>query len=768
MASGAAVQGAQAQIGTITISDVDNVAVSMTNLQFDGSATAHATSAGGVFLYIKDITGTDITAHGYVVKGAVSSTAIANAFTGAGVTGIPTRLAANGDIILPTAQGQALLCSSFSGGLSQTIGWGLIGPSNITSGSLTPVLLNATNSLTNGYVPSYDSGTGHFTWVANGGSIPGGGDAGKFFRGDNTFSNILDLSHDSGAESIGLTLSQGVTNGSFGSTFGTAADGTYSFWIMQKRAAGTWGTPASVYCNYQVGTGIDGGVLSVGAAWTNPDGTNIERIFADKMIRTSQGLRSVYGPLSLIYEISAPASPLTIDLVNGAYQRISSLGLALTIALADTTPLPTSLRYESELTLELNLSSHDITWPGTITWANGVTGPTIANGGLNATGINIVRLIRRQGQTQWVGVVENPLVAGSGTVTSVATGTGLTGGPITTTGTIAVATGGITASLIANNTITNTQIATAANIAVTKLALPGGTTTFLAANGTWLVPPGTGGGGGGGPTLAGTQTWTGVNTYSNTGTFSGKQTFNGPQVFTSNGFGGTVGTNAVAQITFNDYFPNDNVSPSLATAQKTTFTNSFNGGSTQEILALNILQTNKATASGEGEGCMKVWNDIWKDITFGFGIGFQAITSARRPAHSSPQPRMPMASPIVSGAALSALVSATTETLGLTWASLMTGVAGITLLVWSSSRHGWPEQRERPVSPSSPRRGRLPSVQRMAVRWAVLRRTGQASCCPRIPSYRVVLASTCTAAISPRRRRGRSLLLRWVHRKPLR
>ncbi|MCX6026040.1 MAG: hypothetical protein NTY23_07270 [Chloroflexi bacterium] len=42
---------------------------------------------------------------------------------------------------------------------------------------------------------------------------------------------------------------------------------------------------------------------------------------------------------------------------------------------------------------------------------------------------------------------------GSGTVTSVATGAGLTGGPITTSGTISLSTGGVTSSHIANGTI---------------------------------------------------------------------------------------------------------------------------------------------------------------------------------------------------------------------------------------------------------------------------------------------------------------------------
>lgn len=59
---------------------------------------------------------------------------------------------------------------------------------------------------------------------------------------------------------------------------------------------------------------------------------------------------------------------------------------------------------------------------------------------------------------------------GGGTVTSVATGAGLTGGPITTTGTISVANGAVTSTMITDGTIANADIAAAAAIAATKIA----------------------------------------------------------------------------------------------------------------------------------------------------------------------------------------------------------------------------------------------------------------------------------------------------------
>lgn len=66
------------------------------------------------------------------------------------------------------------------------------------------------------------------------------------------------------------------------------------------------------------------------------------------------------------------------------------------------------------------------------------------------------------------------------TVTSVNTGSGLTGGPITTTGTISVATDGITRSHIVGNTITASEIAPGA-IGTSEIANQGITKQKFAA-----------------------------------------------------------------------------------------------------------------------------------------------------------------------------------------------------------------------------------------------------------------------------------------------
>lgn len=69
--------------------------------------------------------------------------------------------------------------------------------------------------------------------------------------------------------------------------------------------------------------------------------------------------------------------------------------------------------------------------------------------------------------TQWAPVV----LAGGGTVSNIATGTGLTGGPITATGTISVAPGGIGTTELANTSVTTAKLA--ANAVTTSQIVDG-------------------------------------------------------------------------------------------------------------------------------------------------------------------------------------------------------------------------------------------------------------------------------------------------------
>ncbi len=68
---------------------------------------------------------------------------------------------------------------------------------------------------------------------------------------------------------------------------------------------------------------------------------------------------------------------------------------------------------------------------------------------------------------------------GSGTVTSVATGSGLTGGPVTTSGTISVATGGVTNAMLANPSLT---VSAGSGLSGGGAVSLGGSTTLNLAN----------------------------------------------------------------------------------------------------------------------------------------------------------------------------------------------------------------------------------------------------------------------------------------------
>lgn len=94
---------------------------------------------------------------------------------------------------------------------------------------------------------------------------------------------------------------------------------------------------------------------------------------------------------------------------------------------------------------------------------------------------NVAKTLTQMGATTgqvltWNGSTWTPAAptggggSGSGTVTTITTGTGLTGGPITTTGTIALASGGVTSTEIANATIMDADINPGAAIARSKVA----------------------------------------------------------------------------------------------------------------------------------------------------------------------------------------------------------------------------------------------------------------------------------------------------------
>lgn len=625
MASGAAVQPSGVPgNNTIQITDLAISPASMSTLTLAGDVSnAGASTPFGfgskVKLYIASSSGGSYTVGGYFAQ-LISTVQIAQPelVTKPGVVGYSgTDSSIHG---ITSSSGNNALLSNSSPGTNPS--WAQITAPYIASGTITPALLNLTNSLTNNYLFGYDSASGHFKMFAPSATLPTTTNAGQFLRADVTYSSILDLNASSGEGAGALTLANGVSNGSFGMQFaGFPSGGTVASWAMTKRVAGSWGTPTGVHTNYVIGGSSDGALLSIRGTATTIDSSSLtETLYSPAMMRTDMGLRDVYGPWHKINEIDMTGvSAKTVDLNDGAYQRLVSFDTGCVITLDDTSAVPSngSYRYASELTLEIVAPAAYITsWAatgGTIVWANGASAPT-----LSSSGTNIVTFVRSQDQTYWIGKFAQP-ATGTGTVTSVASGSGLTGGPITTTGTLSIATGGVTggaSGMIASGTITNTNINASAAIAVTKLALPGGTTTFLRGDGTWQVPPGTGGGGSG-ASLTANQTWTGVNTYTNRAVWS--NTFGSPY------------TGATGTVMINDTYPNDSVGPETAVGLKTYINNTSVRPDVDTVAyALVAEQTNRSTTAGLAQGCAKIRMDTWQNITSQFGIATQSLAQYRR------------------------------------------------------------------------------------------------------------------------------------------
>lgn len=261
---------------------------------------------------------------------------------------------------------------------------------------ITPASLLYTGSApTAGQIPSYSS-AGQFQWVNNGG-IPGGGTNYQFLRGDSIWSNTLNA---------GINLA----DNSFPTYYATLfpQKGTISFpnGGLSLTELQFYGSTPAIYGDFRsifafFGTAIFGPfapfIDNYGAtATTFPT----ESINAGGIIR-GLGVRTTHGPWQFFYTITTTIGNITIDLINGAYQRITPTG-SITFTINDSTPVPTATgwQFASELTLEI-IGNQAITWPGSVTWANNGSAPTLSSG------INILRFIKRQGITGWIGYVEN-------------------------------------------------------------------------------------------------------------------------------------------------------------------------------------------------------------------------------------------------------------------------------------------------------------------------------------------------------------------------
>lgn len=364
---------------------------------------------------------------------------------------------------------------------------------------ITPAPIVATNSPSVGQVLTY-ANSGQFTWAnAGAGGLPSGGTTAQFLRGDGTWSNSL-------AGNI---------------IFSTTADpnGTYNFALANYQvnntlfAAGTLNTSNLIIGfknnNISGSPNFDGrgalgvaGAIYIGSAATpnvsssitflpaalidnyqaSPSLFGVESLVAGNIIR-AVGLRTTHGPWQFAYTPGATSGAITFDLINGAYQRITPTG-AITMTLADSTPVPTASgwQFASVLTLEI-VGTVTMTWDASITWAGGAGAPTLSSG------TNILRFIRRQGVAGWIGYVEN---VSSGSYTDAQARTAVLQSAYligTSTVQVSVSAGTSASFSVPAGGIGTTQLANSA-VTVAKINATGtpSSTTYLRGDGTWSTP----------------------------------------------------------------------------------------------------------------------------------------------------------------------------------------------------------------------------------------------------------------------------------------
>ena len=372
-------------------------------------------------------------------------------------------------------------------GANKYLAFDLLTGANIAVNSLLPSNLLAINSAANTLVPSYDSASQQFKWIAPS-ALPSGGTTAQFLIGNGTYGNSI-------LAAIGSTDAAHTTQQAFLKSFN---DGVNQMASLYQAASGTptYSNAWSMGGQLLVGSGIGGVQLTTQTAGALIDAIGLEGLWSPDVIRSDSGFRSNWGYWGRVVTFTAPAAAITCDTSVGNYYILQSFANNTTVTLQDDVAVPsnTAYKYAGELTVEIDApGSFTVTWAsasGAITWLAG-SAPT-----LSTTGTNIVRFVRKQGVTGWLGYVEQGTASGytdaqartavlqtaylqnSSSITWA-----ITGG---TSAVPSIASGGITGSMIAANTI-----------GPAKLAATGtpSSTTYYRGDGVWATPAGGGGSG---------------------------------------------------------------------------------------------------------------------------------------------------------------------------------------------------------------------------------------------------------------------------------
>jgi hypothetical protein len=170
----------------------------------------------------------------------------------------------------------------------------------------------------------------------------------------------------------------------------------------------------------------------------NANSNSLDSFSATVVSKTPSSSQTMAGPLILpgltVTGLGSTTAPVCPNGTGGALTTIgcSAVANGFPIILGDTS---------------VDASSTTTTVDGLTLTAATLTGSTVNGVTLNGAGSTSLFLNQAGGYT-------TPAGGGTGTVTEVDTGAGLTGGPITATGTISIPNGGVTNAMLVNNSMT--------------------------------------------------------------------------------------------------------------------------------------------------------------------------------------------------------------------------------------------------------------------------------------------------------------------------
>jgi hypothetical protein len=387
------------------------------NLLFGSNGTAPAETGFSIAS-----TGLVSFASGQTFPGTGNGT-VTNVATGAGLTGGP--ITGTGTISIPSAGVTNTMLANPS--VTITAGAGLSGGGTVALGN-TITLTNTAPSL-GGTVTSVSSGTG-----LSGGPITSSGSLSL----NTSYTNGLYL------QLLGGTLT-GALSGTSAAFSGalSASTGTFS---------GTVSEAGAVLPDTGTATASKGFISNPfdfqASAFSSKTSAAVTQDFRWQAEPTGNDTSSPSGSLNLLFGSNGTA-PAETGLT------IASNGL-VTFASGQTFPGSGGSGTVTSVATGAGLTGGPITGTGTISIPSaGVTNTMLAN---NSVTITAGSGLSGGGSVPLGGTITltNSAPSLGGTVTDVATGAGLTGGPITGTGTISIPSAGVTNTMLANNSVTIT------------------------------------------------------------------------------------------------------------------------------------------------------------------------------------------------------------------------------------------------------------------------------------------------------------------------